>query len=169
MNQSEARPQPGWYPDQTNPLQARWWDGVSWTDRVLPIEYARNSGNARGFGLGVALTLFVPSVLWNGCVATWDSGDCSQGDNSGVGIVIPMAAGLSVVLATLLAFVCAVLARRALKGRSRWIGLGLVCVAIGSGWLAKRRVDNCIRDYTGPKATSPWPTDRPFESGSKEA
>ncbi|MGH3433803.1 MAG: DUF2510 domain-containing protein [Thermocrispum sp.] len=27
-------PPPGWYPDQTNPAQVRWWDGRGWTPHV---------------------------------------------------------------------------------------------------------------------------------------
>jgi hypothetical protein len=27
-------PQPGWFPDPTNPAQSRWWDGARWTDQI---------------------------------------------------------------------------------------------------------------------------------------
>jgi hypothetical protein len=31
-----AGPPPGWYPDQQNPQQVRWWDGQVWTGHVQP-------------------------------------------------------------------------------------------------------------------------------------
>ena len=31
---------PGWYPDPTNPLQERLWDGTDWTDQARPISPA---------------------------------------------------------------------------------------------------------------------------------
>src|SRR6476620_9853869 len=30
-------PAPGWFPDQSNSHQLRWWDGSGWTDQTRPL------------------------------------------------------------------------------------------------------------------------------------
>ncbi|MCY7401143.1 MAG: DUF2510 domain-containing protein [Nocardioides sp.] len=32
-----STPAPGWFPDQTNSEQLRWWDGQAWTDQTKPL------------------------------------------------------------------------------------------------------------------------------------
>lgn len=32
-----STPAPGWYPDQTNSAQLRWWDGQAWTEHSKPL------------------------------------------------------------------------------------------------------------------------------------
>lgn len=31
-------PEPGWYPDPTDPNGRRWWDGGAWTDQIAPLQ-----------------------------------------------------------------------------------------------------------------------------------
>ena len=39
MDPSDQKPS-GWYPDDSNPLIQRWWNGVSWGDQTRPVNGA---------------------------------------------------------------------------------------------------------------------------------
>lgn len=125
-------PEPGWYPDPTDPSARRWWDGGAWTDQTAPL-HAMASAHAAVTNAGaVGPTLTAPdlSAVFNnlrGNPALTDGLRQSLTQRQPTSLVGGFAYGAGVLLT--LSFI-------ALFGNSSnpWLGVLIGVMLIASGW-----------------------------------
>lgn len=132
---------PGWYPDSDAPDVVRWYDGIEWTERLAPAEYAGPPPSTESVA-------WVPGTDELGAEpadpATWvlPAGRSWQSIVAGyaglLGLVVWPVAPIAVVLGVW----ALVRSRRGGKGRG-WAVFAVVCGAIGTAlgiWFVAARV-----------------------------